>query len=173
MSNICYYAASQSLLKLLQEACDTNLVLDDAAKLVYAYTLLLHSVAETQGYGVVLQCVIIHSYAIRSTYSVLTTITLADSILLIIVSVEVELEIVYNLASLLWQSVLLYKWQHSELGRSECRWQKKYNTCLTILELLLTIRVTHNREEHTVDTDRSLDYIRSVRLLGLWIEVLD
>ena len=66
-------------------------------------------------------------------------------------SVEVELEVVHYLASLLWQSVFLYEWEHSQLRRSECRRQKQNDAGLSVVELFLTIRVAHDAEEHAVN----------------------
>ena len=115
----------------------------------------------------------VYGHAVGSTDGILTTVTLADGVLLVVVCIEVELQVVDNLASLLWQTVFLYQWHYGKLDRSKSCWQLQYYACFAILELLLIVCVAHDREEHTVDTDRGLDNVWSVALVGLRIEVFD
>ena len=68
-----------------------------------------------------------------------------------------ELENILYLACLLWQTVLLSQREDSELHWSEgCR-KMEHGACFAIRKLLFIIRMTHDREEHTVNTDRSLN----------------
>lgn len=161
------------LLQLLEQACDANLILDDRVEFRDSYTLLLHGVTIAESYAVVVQCVVVYGYAEWSTDGILTTIALSDRVLLVVLAVEVELQVVDNLASLLWQTVFLYQWHYGKLDRSKSCWQLQYYACFAILELLLVVCVAHDREEHTVDTDRGLDNVWSVALVGLRIEVFD
>ena len=91
------------LLELFQEGGDAHLVLDDAEKLVNADALLLHGVAETESDGVVFQRVVVDGDAVGCAHSVLTTVALADGVLLVVGAVEVELQCIDNLAGLLGQ----------------------------------------------------------------------
>ena len=115
----------------------------------------------------------IHGDAVRRTDGILTTIALTDRILLIILAVEVELQLVDDLTSLLGQTIFLHQRHHSTLHRSEGSRQLQHHAGLAILEFLLLVSMTHDREEHTIHTDRGLDDIRGIALIGLRIEVLD
>lgn len=58
----------------------------------------------------------IDSYAVRSTNGILTTITLTDRILLVVLTVEVELELVDNLA---WSRILLVEISATATARAD------------------------------------------------------
>ena len=88
----------------------------------------------------------------RSTHCILAAVTLTYGILLIINTLEVKLERVHNLTSLLWQTVLLNKRQNGSLYRGKYRRQLQNHTAVTTLKLLLLVRAAHDREEHTVHT---------------------
>lgn len=141
------------LLQILEEACDAYLILDDAAEVSNVDALLLHCVAVTQSDCVVLECLMVDSHAVWSTDGILTAVALADLVFLLILTVEVELQTVDNLACLLWQTVLLCEWEYSQLDWSKSCWQMEHGTCLAVLQLLLFVCVAHDREEHTVNTD--------------------
>ena len=115
----------------------------------------------------------IHGHAVWSTDGILAAITLADRVLLVILAVEVELQVVDYLAGLFRQSVLLHERHHSQFHRSQCCGQLQYYASLAILQFLLLVCMTHDREEHTVNTDGCLNDIRSVALVGLRVEVFD
>src|SRR3712207_5500074 len=99
----------------------------------------------------------IYRYAERRADSILTTVSLANGIFLFVVRIEVELEIVYNLAGLLWQPVFLHKWQYGALHRCKCFRQLQHHARLSILQRFLGIGMTHHAEEHAVYTDRGFD----------------
>ena len=108
------------LFEVLQETCDGHLVFDDAAQVSDVHTLLLHRVTITECHRVVLQRLVVHRHAEWSTDGILTTVTLTDLVFLLVLAVEVELQAVDNLTSLLWQTVLLREWEHCQLDRSQC-----------------------------------------------------
>ena len=87
--------------------------------------------------------------------------------------VEVELKVVHDLASLLWQTVLLDQRHNGQLHGSERCGQLEHHAGLAVLELLLTVRVAHDAEEHAVHTDRGLDVVGSVALVLLRIKIFD
>ena len=95
------------LLQFFEQTCYAYLVFDYAAQVGYVDSLLLHSVAEAQRHGVVLERVVVYGYAVRCTYGVLAAVTLADRVFLIVLTVEVELQVVDYLAGLFGQSVFL------------------------------------------------------------------
>ena len=111
--------------------------------------------------------------AIWRTDSILTTIALTNRVLLIILTIEVELQLVNDLASLLRQAILLHQRHHSTLHRSQCCGQLQHHAGLAIFEFFLLESVTHDAQEHTIHTDGSLNDIRCVTLVGLRIEILD
>ena len=101
------------LFEVLQEAGDGHLVFDDTTEVSDVYALLLHRVAIAQGNCIVLQRLVIDSHTERRADSILTAVTLTNLILLLVLAVEVELEVVDNLTSLLWQTILLGEGEHS------------------------------------------------------------
>ena len=90
-----------SSFEILEQAGDSHLVFDDAAQVCDVDTLLLHGVAVAESDGVVFQSLVVNSHAERSADGILTTVALANLILLLILAVEVELQSVDNLTSLL------------------------------------------------------------------------
>ena len=142
-------------------------------KLIDAYALLLHRVTETDRYAIILQGVMVYRNTIRGTDRILTAITLTNRILLVVLATEVETQHIYNLLSFLGQAIFLHQWQYGQLDRSQGCGQLQYHTALAIRQCLLAVRTRHDAQEHTVYTDRGLDYIRSVTLVQLRIEILD
>ena len=61
------------------------------------HTFLLHCIAITNCYAVVGQCVMIYCNTERCTDSVLTAVTFADRVFLVIVGMEIELEHIHYL----------------------------------------------------------------------------
>src|SRR5574344_1962930 len=111
-----------SSLYFFQQTGNTYLVSDDIIKLGDIDTFLLHSIAEAQCYRIVFQRIIIHSYTIWSTYSILTTITLTYRILLVIMTIKVEFQIIDNFTCLFRKTVFLDKRHHTEFHRCQrCR----------------------------------------------------
>ena len=87
--------------------------------------------------------------------------------------IKMELQIVYYLTSLFWQSIFLHKWHNSELNWCEgCR-KLKDDTCFAIFKLFFLVRMTHYRKEHTVYTDTCFDVVRSITFIRLRIKVFD
>ena len=109
--------------------------------------------------------------AVRRTDGILAAIALADGVFLVVFAVEVELEVVHNFACLLRQSVFLDEREHGELHWGEGCWQLEDYTGFSVFELFFLVAVAHHAEEHTVDTDRGLDDVRDIALVGLWVEV--
>ena len=115
----------------------------------------------------------IDCYTVRSTNSILTAITLTDTILFVILAMEVELQAVNNLTGFFRQTVFLYQRHNRQFHRSQSSRQFQNHTAFTILQLLFAIRCAHDTKEHTVNTDRSFDYVRSIRLIQFRIEIFD
>ena len=115
----------------------------------------------------------VYGHAERSANGILTAIALADRVFLVILAVEVEPKIIDNLACLFGQSVFLYQWHNGQFDRRKGCGQLEHYAGFAIFECLLLISMTHDGEEHTVNTDTCLDDIRSITLIGLWIEIFD
>ena len=109
-------------LEFLQQAGDAHLVFDDVTEFADGYTLLLHRVTMTKGHHTVVERIVVNGDAVRRADGILTTIALADRILLLVVGVEVEAQVVDNLASLLRQTVFLHQWQHGTLHGRQRLW---------------------------------------------------
>ena len=84
-----------------------------------------------------------------------------------------ETQVVDDLTRLLRQTILAHQRQYGEFDRSEGGRQLEHHACLAVLQFLLLKGVAHDGEEHTVDTDGSLDDERSITLIALRVEVLD
>ena len=76
-------------------------------QVLYRDAHLLHRVAVANGDGVVDQGVVVDGDAHRGADGILTTVTLADGVFLLILAHEVGLQRVDDLASLLRQTVFL------------------------------------------------------------------
>ena len=75
----------------LQQTCYTYFIGNDIVQFRNSYTLLLHGITITQSYTIILQSLVVYCDTIRSTDGILTTVTLADAVFLIILAVEMEL----------------------------------------------------------------------------------
>ena len=115
----------------------------------------------------------VYSYAVRSTNGILTAVTLADGVFLVVLAMEVELQVVDDFACLFGQSVFLYQRHHSQLHRSQGSGKFQYYARFTILQLLFTIGSRHDAEEHAVYTNRGLDDVRGIAFVGFRVEILD
>ena len=75
----------------------------------------------------------------RGTDGILTTVTLSDAVLLIILAVEVILEIIHDALRKLRKTILLDERQHCHLHRSKrCR-NAEDNPAFAVFKLLLVI----------------------------------
>ena len=110
---------------------------------------------------------------IRSTDGILTTVTLADAVFLIILAVEMELQVIHNLTRLLGQAVFLHQRHHGQFHRSQSSRQFQHDTSFTTFQCFFCISSTHNAKEHTVHTDRCFNNIRSIAFVQFRIEILD
>ena len=99
----------------------------------------------------------IDCYTVRSTNSILTAITLTDTILFVILAMEVELQAVNNFTGFFRQTVFLHQRHNCQFHRSQSSRQFQNHTAFTILQLLFAIRCAHDAKEHTVNTDSVLD----------------
>jgi len=115
----------------------------------------------------------IDRHTVRSTNSILTAITLTDTIFFIILAMEMEFQVINNLTGLFRQTVFLYQRHNRQFHRSQSSRQFQNNTAFTIFQLFFAIRCTHDTEEHTVNTDRSFNYVRSIRLVQFRIKVFN
>ena len=115
----------------------------------------------------------IDSDAERSTDSILTTITLADGILLLVLAVEIELEVLHYLLCELRQTVFLHERKHCCLDRCERSRDAEHNAGLTVLQCLLLVGMAEHCQNHTVHSDGGLDYIWSISPVLLRVEVFD
>src|SRR5699024_4611976 len=88
------------LLQSLQQTCYTYFIGNDIVQFRNSHTLLLHGITITQCYAIVLQSLVVYSDTIWSTDGILTTVTLADAVFLIILAVEMELQVIHNLTRL-------------------------------------------------------------------------
>ena len=87
--------------------------------------------------------------------------------------IEVELQIIDNLACFLGQSIFAYQRHDRQLDRSELRREFQYDACLAVFELFFLVRVAEHAQRHAVDTDTGLNVIRRVAFVGFRIEILD
>ena len=115
----------------------------------------------------------IDCHTVRSTNSILAAITLTDTILFVILAMEVELQAVNNFTGFFRQTVFLYQRHNCQFHRSQSSRQFQNHTAFTIFQLFFAIRRAHDAKEHTVNTDRSFDYVRSIRFVQFRIEVFD
>ena len=81
--------------------------MDELVEVGYRHAGLFHGVTVAQRHRVVLESLMVNSDAIRSADGILTAVTLADSVFLLIVCREIKLEVVDNLAGLFGQTVFL------------------------------------------------------------------
>ena len=81
----------------------------------------------------------VNGHTVRCTNGILTTVALANGVFLIVVCVEVELQVVHNLASLFRQTILLQQGQHGQLNRSQWCGQFQHYAGFAVLKLLFAI----------------------------------
>ena len=163
MTNIKQYTTILFIIVFIEkQAGDAYLVLDDATEFRDVHAALLHAVALAQGYGIVLQSLLIHGYAEGAADCVHTAVALANLVLLLVLAVEVEAQVVHNLLCLLGHTVLLGQGEYGQLDGSQCCGQVQDGTCLSVGQLLLFVAVAHDGEEHAVYADRGLDNVWSV-----------
>ena len=146
--------------------------MDELMEVGHLNTGLLHCVAVAQRHRVILKSLMVDSDAIRSADGILTAVTLADSVFLLIVCREIKLEVVDNLAGLFGQSVFLDKRKHGTFDRSQRRGQVKDDAGVAALEFLLLVARAEDTQEHAVDADRGLDDIGRIALVELGVEIL-
>ena len=156
-----------------QQRCDAYTVCNDIVQFGDSHAFLLHGITVTQSHAVVFQSLMVYSYAVRSTNGILTAVTLADGVFLVVLAMEVELQVVDDFACLFGQSVFLYQRHHSQLHRSQGSGKFQYYARFTILQLLFTIGSRHDAEEHAVYTNRGLDDVRGIAFVGFRVEILD
>ena len=109
----------------------------------------------------------------RGTNGILTTVAFADAVLLVVLYVVVELEEVLNFARLVRETVFLDERHDARLDRSEGGRKREHDTAVATFERLLLVGGAHDRKEHTVNADGSLDDIRGVALLGFRVEIFN
>ena len=146
---------------------------DHIAQVLNRNTHLLHRVAVAHGDGVVDQGVVIDGDAHRRADGILSSVTFADGVLLLILAHEVELQHVDDLACFLRQAVFLDQRQHCDLVGCKDGRQLQHHALRTVFQLLLGVGVAEHGEEHTVEADGSLDDVRRVALVGVGVEVLE
>ena len=115
----------------------------------------------------------VNGHAERRADGVLAAVALADGVLRIVLAVEIVLEIVHHLLSLLRQAVFVNQRQHGHLDRGKRRRDAQHDAGFAVLKLLDLVGMAQHCEEHTVHTDGSLHAVRNVALVGLRVEVLD
>ena len=81
----------------------------------------------------------VHSHAERSSDSVLTTVSLADAVLLVILVIEIIFDLINDFLSEFRKAVFLEQWKHSNLDRSErCR-NTEHNSGFAALEFFYCV----------------------------------
>ena len=105
-----------------------QLVENHRAKVVNRDTHLLHCVAVADGDGVVNQGIVIDRDAHRGTDGILSSVTLADGVFLLVLAHEVVLQAVDDLAGLLRQTVFLDQRQHGDFVRRQDGRQLQHHT---------------------------------------------
>ena len=125
------------------------------------------------GNGIVFERLVVDGNAKWCTYGILATIAFADTVFFVVYGLEVELQHIHHLCSFLGQTVFFDKRQYSHLVGSQHRRQMQYHARVAAFELLLFVRSSHYREEHSIDTDRGLYHIRHVALVKFGVEVFD
>ena len=75
--------------------------MEDLFEIIGIDASLLHSVTMTKSHGVIFESLVIHCDTVRCADCILTAITLADRVFLIVVASEVEAETMLDFASLL------------------------------------------------------------------------
>ena len=152
---------------------ERNQIGNDIAQFRDGHTFLLHGITITQSYAIVFQSLVVNGDTIRSTDGILTTVTLTDRILFIVLTIEVELQVVDDFAGLFGQTVFLDQRHNGQLHRCKgCR-QLQHYAGFAIFQLFFTVGCAHNAEEHTVYTDRGFDNVWHIAFVDFRIEVLD
>src|SRR3712207_3019553 len=100
---------------LSEECIDTCTFGDKRVKCVDGDTLLAHRVSVSESDRIVFERLVIYGDAVRGADRILTTITLADAVLLVVLTGEVEVQHTYHLLSLLVETILAYQGEHREL----------------------------------------------------------
>ena len=109
----------------------------------------------------------------RRADGILAAIALADGVLLVVLTVEVELVHIHDLLGVLGQAVLLHERHYRGLDRGDRGGDGKDHAGLAVLELLLLVGVREDGQHHTVDADGGLDHVRSVAFAEFGVEILD
>ena len=125
----------------------------------------------TQGHGIVLQRIVIHRHAIRRTNGILSAVTLADRILLIVFAVEMETQVADDFVRFLRQTVFFYQRHDGQFYRSQCLRQFEHYASFPVFQFLFLVAVAHDGKEHTVHTDRGLNDIRRIAFVRFGVEI--
>lgn len=95
------------LLQCFQQTGNAYLVGNNIIQIGNSHTFLLHSIAVTQCHAVVFQCLVVDGNTVRSTDCILTTVTFSDTVFFIVLTVEVELQVVDDFTCFFRQTVFL------------------------------------------------------------------
>ena len=147
--------------------------IDNVVKLGHLDAPLLHGVAVAERYGVVFEGLAVDGDAVGRADGILTAVSLADGVLLVVGDVHGELEGVDNLMCLLGHTVFLDEREDGELDGCEDGGELEHDAAIATFELLLGVGTGHDGEEHTVYADGCLDDVWHVALVGLGVEILD
>ena len=139
MTTVCFLLNKTSLFQLLKDVAEVNFLADDCVEILDLDALLLHCVAVTDSYATVVERIVVDSDTEWCSDRILTTISLTDRILLIILAVEIVLEIVHDLSCKLWKTVLLDERKNCNLDWCERRRNAENHSALSVLKLLLLI----------------------------------
>ena len=158
-------------LKYAANILESNLVSDVRFKLGDRNTNLLHSVAVTNGNAAVGLGLKVVGYAKRGTDLVLTAITLTDRTGFVEVGHEVLRKLGVNLHSLIGE--LLGEGKYRNLEGRDSGMEAHYDAGVVLLcvDNFLVICFNKKRESHTVSTERGLDNVGDITLVGFGIEV--
>ena len=134
--------------------------------------LLGHRIAVADRHGPVLQRLAVDRHAERRTDGILTAVTLADGVFLVVNDIVIVFQQVDDLLRHFGHAVLLHQRQHGYLDRSQCGREFQHDARIAAFERLLGIGRRHHLQEHAVHADRRLDHIGYIAFTRLRIEVL-
>ena len=141
-------------------------------KLVHVNSFLSHGVSVTDRYAVVLERIKVKGDAEGSTDLVLSAVSLTDLTCLVVLNVELLCKLHVKVGSGFLE--LLCKRKDSCLYGSKCGVEVHYCSYVglfAVADLFLVICFAYDSKEQSLNTERRLDYVRNVLLVGLGVEV--
>ena len=98
---------SDFLFQFLQKRSHAHTVIDELVQILNLHPFLGHGIAVAHCHAMVVERIVVNSNAERGAYGILTAVSLADAVLLVILAIEVIFQFIHDGLGKLWKHVFL------------------------------------------------------------------